>query len=200
MPATQVHLVRHGEVFNPDGVLYGRLPNFRLSDAGVSGAAKAAKNLQSAGVQVSKLVVSPLERTRQSAEPISKLFEIDPVIDERIIEPYNFFEGKKVTASSVLLKPNLWFKLRNPMEPSWGEPFAAIASRMNEAIIEAAESVDSGDVVFVTHQLPIWVTHLASKGKPLAHLPNRRRCSTSSITSFNYDSGKLTEIGYTVAA
>jgi len=200
MPATQVHLVRHGEVFNPDGVLYGRLPNFRLSDAGVSGAAKAAKNLQSAGVQVSKLVVSPLERTRQSAEPISKLFEIDPVIDERIIEPYNFFEGKKVTASSVLLKPNLWFKLRNPMEPSWGEPFAAIASRMNEAIIEAAESVDSGDVVFVTHQLPIWVTHLASKGKPLAHLPNRRRCSTSSITSFKYDSGKLTEIGYTVAA
>ncbi|HQV21412.1 MAG TPA: phosphoglycerate mutase family protein, partial [Gordonia sp. (in: high G+C Gram-positive bacteria)] len=31
---TVVHMMRHGEVYNPDGVLYGRLPGFRLSDTG----------------------------------------------------------------------------------------------------------------------------------------------------------------------
>ena len=31
---TVVHLVRHGEVDNPAGVLYGRLPGFHLSEDG----------------------------------------------------------------------------------------------------------------------------------------------------------------------
>ena len=29
-----VHLVRHGEVANPRGVLYGRIPGFHLSEDG----------------------------------------------------------------------------------------------------------------------------------------------------------------------
>ena len=34
MVATTVHLLRHGEVHNPDGLLYGRLPGYRLSERG----------------------------------------------------------------------------------------------------------------------------------------------------------------------
>ena len=31
---TVVHLLRHGEVHNPEKVLYGRLPGYRLSETG----------------------------------------------------------------------------------------------------------------------------------------------------------------------
>jgi broad specificity phosphatase PhoE len=196
MPATRVHLVRHGEVHNPGGVLYGRLPHFHLSENGKKMASAAALALQEAGIQPSKLIVSPLLRTQQSAEPIAELFNTKPDLDERIIEPFNFFEGRKVTAKTVLLRPHLAFHLRNPMQPSWGESYVSVVSRMMEAMREAAETTKSGDVVFVTHQLPIWMVHRHLKGAKLAHNPAKRRCALSSITSFEFDAGKFTEVGY----
>lgn len=42
---TRIHLVRHGEVYNPDGVLYGRLPGFKLSDKGIRQAQAVADAL-----------------------------------------------------------------------------------------------------------------------------------------------------------
>ena len=39
---TTVHLMRHGEVHNPEGVLYGRMPGYHLSDLGVQMAEKVA--------------------------------------------------------------------------------------------------------------------------------------------------------------
>jgi broad specificity phosphatase PhoE len=196
MPATRVHLVRHGEVHNPGGVLYGRLPHFHLSENGKKMASAAALALQEAGIQPTKLVVSPLLRTQQSAEPIAELFDTKPDLDERIIEPFNFFEGRKVTAKTVLLRPHLAFHLRNPLQPSWGESYVSVVSRMMEAMREAAETTKSGDVVFVTHQLPIWMVHRHLTGAKLAHNPAKRRCALSSITSFEFDSGKFTEVGY----
>src|SRR5205823_9825507 len=57
---TTVHLLRHGEVFNPTKVLYGRLPDFHLSDAGVAMAEAAARAVT--GRDVVRVVASPLER------------------------------------------------------------------------------------------------------------------------------------------
>jgi broad specificity phosphatase PhoE len=196
MPTTRVHLVRHGEVHNPGGVLYGRLPHFHLSENGKKMASAAALALKDAGIQPSKLIVSPLLRTQQSAEPIAELFDTKPDLDERIIEPFNFFEGRKVTAKTVLLRPHLAFHLRNPMQPSWGESYVSVVSRMMEAMREAAEATKSGDVVFVTHQLPIWMVHRHLNGARLAHNPAKRRCALSSITSFEFEAGSFTEVGY----
>lgn len=196
MPATRVHLVRHGEVHNPGGVLYGRLPHFHLSENGKKMARAAALALKEAGIQPTKLIVSPLLRTQQSAEPIAELFSTKPDLDERIIEPFNFFEGRKVSAKTVLLRPHLAFHLRNPMQPSWGESYVSVVARMMEAMRDAAESTKSGDVVFVTHQLPIWMVHRHLKGDKLAHNPAKRRCALSSITSFEFEGGNFTEIGY----
>ena len=64
-----VHLVRHGEVENPQGVLYGRIPGFHLSEAGRVMAKTAAGFL--AGRDVTVLRSSPLERARETAEPIA---------------------------------------------------------------------------------------------------------------------------------
>ncbi|MGR0221853.1 histidine phosphatase family protein [Agromyces sp. ZXT2-6] len=197
MPAEQIHLVRHGEVFNPQGVLYGRLPGFGLSDLGHAMAEAAAVDLVMRKRRVAALVSSPLQRTQQSAEPIAKAFELEPTLDERIIEPANRFEGKRMSGrDSALRDVRNWSYLVNPWEPSWGEPFRSIADRMLTAMTDAAEAVDSGDVVMVSHQLPIWMVHRRVAGRSLAHDPRRRRCALSSITTFERRTGGFVEVGY----
>ncbi|RDV45770.1 histidine phosphatase family protein [Leifsonia sp. ku-ls] len=182
MVASQVHLVRHGEVFNPDGILYGRLPGFGLSKLGHRMAQAAADELRQRERPIAALRVSPLQRTRESAAPIAAAFGLEPVIDESIIEPTNRFEGTKMKLA--VRKPAYWPYLVNPLRPSWGEAYTSIERRMLAAVEQAFDAVDSGDVVLVSHQLPIWVTHLSVAGERFPHDPRKRRCALSSITTF----------------
>lgn len=182
MVASQVHLVRHGEVFNPDGILYGRLPGFGLSKLGHRMAQAAAADLESRERTVSAIRMSPLQRTRESAAPVVAAFGIEPVVEERIIEPSNRFEG--TVMRRALKKPVNWPFLINPLRPSWGEAYTSIEKRMRAAIDDAFDSVESGDVILVSHQLPIWVAHLSVVGERFPHDPRKRRCSLSSITTF----------------
>ena len=194
MPAARLHLVRHGEVHNPARVLYGRLPGYGLSADGRHMARQAAEYIKSLERPVSALVCSPLERTQESAEPFTEIFGLQPVLDERVIEPTNVFEGKRM--ARALVNPWNWRHLRKPALPSWGEPYADVVGRMNKAMTEAWDAADSGDVVIVSHQLPIWITHLAVAGLPLRHDPRARRCALSSVTSFEMVDGKWTETAY----
>jgi broad specificity phosphatase PhoE len=207
--ASQVHLVRHGEVFNPDGILYGRLPGFGLSKLGHRMAQSAADDLATRGRTVSALRVSPLQRTRESAAPIAAVFQLEPGVDERIIEPTNHFEG--TVMARALKNPVNWPFLINPARPTWGEAYRSIERRMLAAIDDAFDSVDDGDVVLVSHQLPIWVAHLSVVGERFWHDPRKRRCALSSITTFERTTGQqatnsaesavvLVETGYTEPA
>lgn len=203
MPAEQIHLVRHGEVFNPQGVLYGRLPGYGLSDLGRRMARAAADDLVARDRPVGLLVSSPLQRTLQSAEPIAEAFGLEPRLDERVIEPQNRFEGLKLHGrDSALRDVRNWGYLVNPWEPSWGEPFRSIVRRMLHAMHDAWEATPSGDAVIVSHQLPIWMVHRRVVGRSLAHDPRRRRCALSSITSFELrgptgpGTGRFVEVGY----
>ena len=192
-----MHLVRHGEVFNPDRVLYGRLPGFGLSELGARMAGAAAADLAERGRPVVRLVSSPLQRARESAEPISAEFGVPIEIDERIIEPTNHFEGKRMFGPGGALRDaRNWASLRNPLQPSWGEPFRAISNRMMAAIDEAFLSVDHGDVVLVSHQLPIWMVHRSLTRQQLAHDPRKRRCDLSSITTFSLRGNTVVEVAY----
>jgi broad specificity phosphatase PhoE len=193
--ASQVHLVRHGEVFNPDGILYGRLPGFGLSKLGHRMAAMAADDLLSRGRTIAGLRVSPLQRTRESAAPIAALFELDPEMDERIIEPTNHFEG--TVMKRALRNPVNWPYLVNPLRPTWGEAYTSIENRMLAAIDDAFESVDGGDVVLVSHQLPIWVAHLSITGERFWHDPRKRRCALSSITTLERTAEPPAQPAYT---
>ncbi len=174
--------MRHGEVHNPRRVLYGRLPGYGLSADGRRMARQAAQYVHGLGRPIEALISSPLQRTRESAEPFTELTGLAPIIDERVIEPTNVFEGKRM--SRALRNPLNWRHLARPELPSWGEPYAQVVARMEGAMRDAWTSTDSGDVVIVSHQLPIWVTHLAVAGLPTRHDPRRRRCALSSVTSF----------------
>jgi broad specificity phosphatase PhoE len=186
--------VRHGEVHNPARVLYGRLPGYGLSADGRRMARQAAEYVKSLDRPVSALVCSPLQRTQESAEPFAEIFGMAPVIDERVIEPTNVFEGKRMAIAMV--NPWNWRHLRKPALPSWGEPYADVVGRMNAAMTHAWDAADSGDIVIVSHQLPIWITHLAVAGLPLRHDPRARRCALSSVTSFEMVDKKWTETAY----
>src|SRR5580704_12297380 len=89
---TVVHLLRHGEVENPKGVIYGRIPGFGLSEDGRMMAKAAAGYL--AERDVVAIFTSPLERAKETAEPLAERFRLEPVVDDRLIEPWNHFEGK----------------------------------------------------------------------------------------------------------
>ncbi len=187
MVARQIHLVRHGEVLNPGRVLYGRIPGFGLSDLGVRMATLAASDLAARDRTFSRIIASPLQRTRESAEPVSLALGLAVDIDERIIEPTNEFEGNQMRGrDSAVLKPRNWKYLLNPFRPSWGEPYRSIVDRMMTAIVEAGESVSDGDVVLVSHQLPIWMVNRHLSRKSLAHFPGSRECSLSSITTLEW--------------
>jgi broad specificity phosphatase PhoE len=193
VPADLVHLVRHGEVENPGGVLYGRLDGFGLSDRGHRMAQLAAASLT--GHDIRGIVVSPLQRTRESAAPWVARFGVEPVIDERIIEPTNRFEGINMRRD-LRRRPDLWRHLVNPQRPSWGEPFVSVQARMLAAIADHWASVDGGEVVLVSHQMPIVMVARTVARKPLAHNPSRRRCALSSITTLEKRGDAFVEVSY----
>jgi broad specificity phosphatase PhoE len=190
-----VHLVRHGEVDNPGGVLYGRLPGFRLSEAGRLMAKAAADYL--AGRDVTALLSSPLERALETAEPIAAEFGLSVEADERLIEPWNHFEGLRFgVGDGALRQPRHWVHLRNPFRPSWGEPYRDVADRVLAAVTDAALAADGHEAVCVSHQLPIWTTRRLIEGRPLWHDPRRRQCALGSVTSLTFSDGKISSVRY----
>lgn len=157
----------------------------------------AADDLKSQKRRITALHASPLLRTRESAEAFQKAFGLEPNIDARLIEPTNVFEGRRMSFNHIVLRPHLYFHLRNPRTPSWGEPFEAVADRMLEAIAEIWQNTPDGDAVVVSHQLPIWMVHRRLAGLPLPHNPKKRRCALSSITTIERDkNGNFVEVEY----
>lgn len=192
---TVVHLVRHGEVANPTGILYGRLPGFGLSAAGRQMAEQVADFFT--GIELSLLMSSPLERALETAQPLADRTGLPIVVDDRLIESANLFEGTRAdSARDLLSRPRAWWLLRNPFEPSWGEPYRAVAARMLDAAGHAAREAAGGQAVLVTHQLPIWVTRRQVEGRHLWHRPDRRLCSLGSVTSLHYRDGRVVSVDY----
>lgn len=196
-----LHLVRHGEVHNPDRVLYGRLPGFRLSERGHRMAEAAALELAGSDRTVAKLLASPLERAQQSARPIASALGLEIGTEERIIEPTNAFEGMVNSGpDAAFSKPRNWYRFWNPFRPSWGEPYRHIADRVRDAMDDAWDATRDGDIVMVAHQSPIWIAHLDVGGHRLFHNPAARRCELSSITSFERRGERWFEVDYRTPA
>jgi broad specificity phosphatase PhoE len=192
---TVVHLLRHGEVHNPEKILYGRLPGYRLSTDGVGMAEKAARWF--ADKDVIHLVSSPLERAQQTAKPLAEVLSLDVVIDDRLIEAGNAFEGLRVgVGDGVLRAPRHWWKLRNPFRPSWGEPYVEIAARMLAGVEAARDAARGHEAVLVSHQLPIWTLRLHVEGRRYVHDPRRRQCGLASVTSLTYEGDKVVGVAY----
>ena len=207
MPQATVHLLRHGEVHNPEGVLYGRLPEFHLSELGREMARTLAEHFSERAAQGARIVhlgASPLTRAQETAQPIADALGLEIATDARIIEAENCFEGLHVTKAE-LLRPRHWARLYNPFRPSWGEPYKEQAARVTAAVQDARLRAielggDGAEAVLVSHQLPIWATRLSAEGRPLWHDPRKRECTLTSVTSLVFDDGGLVRVDYSEPA
>jgi broad specificity phosphatase PhoE len=192
---TIVHLVRHGLVENPKGVLYGRLEKFFLSELGHQMAERAAAFF--ADRDVTHLRCSPLERAQQTMEPIQRVHQLPVIIDGRVIEAQNFLEGQRVGLNLAFVRqPKNWWYFRNPLRPTWGEPYPHIVERMQAAMKDAVDVAAGHEAVIVSHQLPIWMARCAVEGRRLAHDPRQRQCSLASVTSFTFQDGRIVSVSY----
>nr|WP_255549418.1 histidine phosphatase family protein [Corynebacterium sp. TAE3-ERU12] len=188
-------MVRHGEVHNPDKILYGRLPDYHLSSRGVDQAHKTAESF--ANHDVTALYCSPLERTRETAAPISQVVGLEPQVRDKLIEAGNSFEGMRIKGlRSQLWNPKYWPRLRKPSIPSWGEPYTDIADRIFEVIAEARAAAEGHEAILVTHQLCVVAAARRARELPLAHNPANRQCELASVTSLIFQGENIIGVRY----
>jgi broad specificity phosphatase PhoE len=198
-PDTVVHLLRHGEVHNPEGVLYGRRDGYHLSELGLRMADRVAEAM--ADRDVTHIRSSPLERAQETAAPTAKAHGLEVVTDDRVIESTNVFEGKRFADSSnALIRPSAWRHLWNPWKPSWGEPYKQVVARMMAAVHDARVEAQGHEAVVVSHQLPIWITRLSVENRSFVHDPRRRQCTLCSVTSFHFVGDAITQVSYSEPA
>ena len=198
-PDTIVHLLRHGEVHNPGGVLYGRRDGFHLSELGKQMAQRIADSVGER--DITHLRVSPLERAQETAAPLAKARGLTIVTDERVIESENKFEGLTFGKGRNALKnPATWRHLWNPLKPSWGEPYKDMVARMMAAVHDAREAAAGHEAVIVSHQLPIWTTRLHVEKRSFLHDPRKRQCTLCSLTSLHFVGDRLTQVSYSEPA
>ena len=196
---TIVHLLRHGEVHNPQGVLYGRAGGYHLSERGRAMADRVAERIGDRDIV--HLVSSPLERAQETASPLAAARGLSVQLDERVIESGNIFEGRPFDLrESILKQPRVWPALRNPFTPSWGEPYKAVVARMWPAVVDAREAARGHEAVVVSHQLPIWITRLRAEGRSFLHDPRKRSCTLCSLTSFTFEDDQLVTVSFSEPA
>ena len=196
---TIVHLMRHGEVHNPSGVLYGRMPGFHLSDLGHKMAQKVADMVGDR--DITHLVASPLERAQETAQPLATARDLAITTDARVIESSNVFQGEGFGAGArPLRRPSAWRHLWNPWRPSWGEPYVDIVARMMAAVHDVRDAAAGHEAVVVSHQLPIWVVRLHVEDRSFLHNPRDRQCTLCSLTSLHFEDERLRRVTYSEPA
>lgn len=192
--STTVHLVRHGQVENPAGVIYGRLPGYHLSELGRNQARAAAARLAERDLRA--VWSSPLERAQETAALIAEPHGLEIVTDERLIESATTLEGIGRRARDFLLSPRHWWSLRNPLKPSWGESFSQIRERMLAAVGESMRAAEGAEVAVVSHQTPVLVARLGLARRTVPPWLAFTPCETGSVTTLVVDGEDVVAASY----
>jgi broad specificity phosphatase PhoE len=148
-------IVRHGRTAaNARGLLLGRADP-PLDDEGARQA--AALGAACAGLDVARVVTSPLSRCRQTAEAIAAALPgagAEVVADDRWIElDYGDYDGRPAGD----LPSGTWEAWRADIDwaPPGGESLAALGARVRAACDDLAAEARERDVVVATHVSPI---------------------------------------------
>lgn len=161
--------VRHGEVQNPDGVIYAGLDGYGLSETGREQARAAAEALAGAGVRA--LYASPLDRAMQTAAIIGEAAGIEVVPDERLQEWRYWQQWAGMTWDELRDKGReAWEAYRHdPGSVSEGESLTELAERVESWMADVRGRHD-GLVVAVTHLEPLRAILLKLLGRPATDL------------------------------
>lgn len=180
----KIYLVRHGDVFNPRGLIYGRLPGFKLSETGIKEAKEAGKYLDSLGAKPEIIITSPLLRTVQTAKIIQTFFpDVKIIKEKKIVEGDIGWQG---IVKKDLIRKKIWDQyLSAPSSITTGERFSGVQKRVAEWIKEFAKKPYEQAIV-VSHQDLIRSLILFLQERPLDDL-NKFPTATGSVTVINLD-------------
>ena len=191
----RLYLVRHCDVANPHGVLYGYLPGFGLSAKGLSQAESLGQRLGGQPVRVIR--TSPLERARQTTSIIARhLDNPEVVVDDDLVEARFglYLQGIRY-AEVPWRRPLWWVHMVYPGLLRRDERVGAMAGRVERSLERLLESVGDGTGVCVSHGDPIqafWITYLHRHPWALHHL----QCAKGGLLARDYESGKLVKVTY----
>ncbi len=192
MTVTTIHLMRHGEVDNPEGVLYGRMQGFGLTSLGKEMAQVVADYLVAEGADITHVIASPLKRAQETALPTARAYGLRVEADARLVEAGSYFEGMQINKNRwALAHPRNWKYYTRLHEPSWGEPYREILQRMSGAVGSAVHEARGHEALLVSHQLPVVTVQRFLDRKPLSHNPLWRECSLASVTSLTFEGDQL---------
>lgn len=158
--------IRHGEVLNPDGVIYAGLPGFGLSELGRRQARAVGQALR--GVPVTALYASPLDRAIETARLIGEITGAEVVPDERLHEWRHWHQFAGTTWEELRTKGReAWDAYQaDPGSVTSGESLAELADRAESWLSDAAAAHPSGLVVAVSHLEPLRALLLRKLGRP----------------------------------
>ncbi|MGI9529977.1 MAG: histidine phosphatase family protein [Acidimicrobiia bacterium] len=181
-----VHLVRHGEVFNPNHVVYADLNGFNLSPTGVLQAHAAGRHL--AGHDIDVVLTSPLARARQTATAIARHHRLEPVVAKNLTETrqYPRWTGQRWDDLDQLFPGQVERYLADAsMLDDVDETIAAVAGRV-VGVIEGAIAGGADSIVVVGHQDPTQAARLLMTKRSLSELlldPPRHASVTTLVGS-----------------
>jgi broad specificity phosphatase PhoE len=180
----QIHLIRHGEVDNPDHIVYGSLAGFTLSARGRGQAVRTGRYL--ARFPISQIVASPLERAVDTSALLTPTADIPIDIDDRLTEwkLSTRWAGEAWEDLNRVFPGELDAYLADPTDlPFAPESVADIAARVSAAVgAWVADTDEDSDVVFVSHQDPIHAARLELTGTGFATF-NRDKPEHCSVTT-----------------
>jgi broad specificity phosphatase PhoE len=160
--------VRHAAVWNPQGVVYARLPGFHLSESGRAEAEQLSRDLSSVGV--ASIQASPLERAVQTARILAEPHGLDVVVDERLLEWsfWSHWEGLPWTRIRER-DPELLEGYASDPASAWPQdPLEAAGERVLAWAADAERAFPEGLVLGVTHEAPLLAAYLLGSGRNLA--------------------------------
>jgi broad specificity phosphatase PhoE len=164
-----LYLVRHGEVSNPNHIVYGDLPGFHLSSAGVQQAHRTGSHL--GDVDVDLVLTSPLARAVETAHAIAGHHGLAPKIDARLTESGQFphWTGNRWESIPTLFPGELESYLDNADSASGSELLSEVARRYTSVVDDATNDAH-GAIVIVGHQDPVQAARLVLTGRDLSEL------------------------------
>ena len=196
---TIVHLLRHGEVHNPEGVLYGRRDGYHLSDLGRTMAQRVAETI--AERDIVHLRTSPLERAQETAAPLAAARGLTPVA-----RPAGDRVGQRLRGQAVRRRrrrPAQAVGLAPPVEPVEAVVGRALQGGHRPDARRGVRRARRRARARGRDRLPpaADLDHPAGLEKrSFLHDPRKRQCTLCSLTSLQFDGDALRTVSYSEPA
>ena|SRR5436190_11548596 len=151
---TTFYLIRHGSNDFYSHTLVGRKPGIHLNEAGRRESKRLAERM--AGLKIEKIFSSPLERCRETAEPIAKELGVSIAFSDALLEvDFGDWTGQAFAELDADKRWKQWNAFRSCARAPNGEAMLEVQSRITNFIMDAHSKLPHGTLALVSHADPL---------------------------------------------